>query len=42
MVQGSGAAGASKKEKDSSKGFQLFHIMMIALISLIVGAFISK
>ena len=42
MVIGSGAAGATKKEKEASKGFQFFHLMLIALISLIVGAFISK
>jgi len=28
--------------KESSQGFQFFHLMLIALISLLVGAFISR
>ena len=29
-------------KKSSQQGFQAFHLMLIALLSLILGAFISK
>ena len=41
-----GSAGAQTAKKSSSggsnQGFQAFHLMLIALLSLIIGAFISK
>lgn len=39
--QVNGQAPGSGTDKGSS-GFQLFHLMLIALISLIIGAFISR
>ena len=43
-----GSAGTQMAKKSSSggsssnQGFQAFHLMLIALLSLIIGAFISK
>lgn len=38
----SSSSSATASGKESSHGFTFFHLMLIALISLLVGAFISK
>jgi hypothetical protein len=38
----SGSPGSSSSGDKASQGYQLFHLMLIALISLLVGAFIAK
>ena len=37
-----GKAQQPASKKSSQQGFQAFHLMLIALLSLILGAFISK
>jgi len=35
-------AGSGSADKGENQGFLLFHVMLVALISLIIGAFVSR